>query len=185
MRRIYSLLVLFLFSSMMLSFDTPNDKEVEKKTASTVNWMTFEEAVALNKKKPKKIFVDVYTDWCGWCKKMDASTFQKEEIAKYLNDNFYAVKFNAEQKEDITFNGTTFKFVESGRRGYHQLAAALTNNKLSYPTVVFMDEDSRMIQPIAGFLKPEQFDPIVKYIGGDHYKETQWNEFQKQYQSPF
>ena len=150
---------------------------------SKVQWMTFEEAVEANKKDPKKLFIDVYTDWCGWCKVMDKNTFNHPQIAKYLNENFYNVKLDAEQKEDIIFNGTTFKFVSSGRKGYHELAAALMNGKLSYPTVVFLDEKLNMIQPLPGYQKPEQLDPILRFIGDDHYLNTEWEEFQKQYKS--
>ena len=142
-----------------------------------VNWLTFEEAMARHEENPKKLLVDLYTDWCGWCKVMDRETYSKAEIADYINENFYPVKFNAEQKEDVEFNGHTFEYVPSGRRGYHQLAAALTNNKLSYPTTVFMDEELRIIQPIAGYLKAEQMEPILLYIGDDHFKTTKWEEF--------
>lgn len=154
-----------------------------QKDDAGVKWMSFEEAVEANKKEPKKIFIDVYTDWCGWCKVMDKNTFNHPQIAQYLNENFYNVKLDAEQKEDITFNGHTFKFVASGRKGYHELAAALLDGKLSYPTVVFMDEEFRMIQPLPGYQKPEQFDPIVRFIGGDHYKQIKWEDFQKEYKS--
>ena len=155
----------------------------QKDKAQTVKWLSFEEAVEQNKKNPKKIFVDVYTDWCGWCKVMDKNTFNHPEIAAYLNENFYPVKLDAEQKEDIVFNNHTFKFVSSGSRGYHELAASLLNGKLSYPTVVFMDEQLRIIQPLPGYQKPEQFDPIIKFIGGDHYKSISWQDFQKDYNS--
>lgn len=155
----------------------------QEKAESAVNWMTFEEAVEKSKVEKRKIFIDVYTDWCGWCKVMDKNTFSQEDIAKYLNENYYNVKLDAEQKEDIEFRGQTFKFVASGRRGYHQLAAALLNNKLSYPTVVFLDEDFNMIQPLPGYQKPEQFEPIIKFIGGDHYKTTKWEEYMKDFDS--
>jgi len=144
-----------------------------------VKWLTFQEAIALHKENPKKILIDLYTDWCGWCKVMDEKTYSQVEIANYINENFYPVKFNAEQKEEVEFNGHTFEFVPSGRRGYHQLAAALTNNKLSYPTTVFMDEELRIIQPIAGYLKAKQMEPILLYIGDDHFKTTKWEEFRE------
>ncbi|HEY3429872.1 MAG TPA: DUF255 domain-containing protein, partial [Cyclobacteriaceae bacterium] len=98
-----------------------------------VKWMTFEEALEKSKTEKRKIFIDVYTDWCGWCKVMDKNTFGEANVAKILNEDFYPVKFNAEQRENVVFNGTTFKFVASGNNGYHELAAALLNNKLSYP----------------------------------------------------
>ena len=84
-------------------------------TAETpVKWYSLEEAVALQKKKPKKIFIDMYTDWCGWCKRMDATTFTDSAVSAYLNENFYCVKFDAEQKNPVTFQGKTFNFVSSG-----------------------------------------------------------------------
>src|SRR5258708_8783932 len=91
--------------------------------SSAIKWMTFEEAVEKSKTEKRKIFIDVFTDWCGWCKVMDKSTFPDAEIAKILNEKFYAVKFDAEQTNDVVFKGTTFKFISSGSRGYHQLAA--------------------------------------------------------------
>lgn len=148
-----------------------------------VKWMSFEEAVAKNKENPKKIFIDVYTTWCGYCKAMDKNTFSHPVIAEYLNENFYPVKLDGEQKEDITINGHTFKFVDSGRRGYHELAASLMNGKLSYPTVVFMDENMRIIQSLPGYRKPDQIEPILNFIGGNHYKDTPWEDFQKSYKS--
>ncbi|MEM6829292.1 MAG: DUF255 domain-containing protein [Bacteroidota bacterium] len=148
-----------------------------------VKWLSFEEAIELHKENPKKLLVDLYTNWCGWCKVMDRETYSNPTLVSYINENFYPVKFNAEQKESVDFDGHTFNFVPSGRRGVHELAAALTNNKLSYPTTVFMDEELRIIQPIAGYLKPKQMEPILIFIGDDHYKEVAWDEYQKKHKS--
>lgn len=150
-----------------------------------VKWMTFEEAVAKSKTSKRPIFIDVYTDWCGWCKVMDKNTFSDPNVARLLNENFYAVKFDAEQKEDVVFNGNTFKFVPSGAKGYHQLAAALLNNQLSYPTVVFLTENFEMIQPLPGYRKAPEFHKIAQFIGEGHYKTTKWEEWEKKYSSPY
>ena len=147
--------------------------------------MTFEEAVEKSKKQKRKIFIDVYTDWCGWCKVMDKSTFSEENVAKILNEDFYPVKFDAEQTDDVVFNGTTFKFMPYGNKGTHQLAAALMNNQLSYPTVVFLDEEFRMIQPLPGYQKAPEFHKIIQYIGEDHYKKMKWEDYQSVYKSPY
>ncbi len=151
----------------------------------TVKWMSFAEAVEKSKTEKRKIFIDVYTDWCGWCKVMDKNTFSEPNIAKILNEDFYPVKFDAEQREDVVFRGTTFKFIPSGNKGYHQLAAALLNNKLSYPTVVFLDEEFAMIQPLSGYQKPEDFHKIIQFIGEDHYKTLTWALWQNKYKSPY
>ena len=141
--------------------------------AQDINWISWEEAVQLSQTdaQPKKIFVDVYTDWCGWCKKMDKDTFQNPQVSQYMQDNFYMVKMDAEGKDPIQYQGKTFKFVPSGRRGYHELAAALLQGKMSYPTVVFLDENFNMLSPVPGYQKVEPFMQIAKYFGDNIYKD--------------
>lgn len=148
-------------------------------SAQEIHWLTWEEAVAMtqNEGNTKKVFVDVYTDWCGWCKKMDKDTFQNPEVAQYMQENFHMVKFNAEGKEPIEYDGKTFNFVPSGRRGYHQLAAALLQNRLSYPTVVFLDENLKMLSPVPGYQKAKPFLQIAKYFGDNIYKEQDWKSY--------
>lgn len=176
---------LVLFFAGYNAFSQAQTVALNKPEESPVNWMTFEEAIEKSKTEKRKIFIDVYTDWCGWCKVMDKNTFSEPKVAKILNEQFYPVKFDAEQREDVLFNGTTFKFVPSGNKGYHQLAAALLNNQLSYPTVVFLDEEFRMIQPLAGYQKAPEFHKIIQFIGEDHYKKTKWDEWQTIYKSPY
>jgi thioredoxin-related protein len=171
-------LALLLSLTGLKTIDSPTEE-------GSVKWITFAEAVEKSKTEKRKIFIDVYTDWCGWCKVMDKNTFNDPKVASILNESFYAVKFNAEQREDVVFGGTTYKFVESGNNGYHQLAAALLNNQMSYPTVVFLDEDFKMIQPLPGYRKAPEFHMIASFIGKDHYKSEKWDQFQTTYQSPY
>lgn len=147
--------------------------------AQEVTWISFTEAVALtaSEENPKKVFIDVYTDWCGWCKKMDKDTFQNPQVAQYMEDNFYMVKMDGEGKEDITFKGKTYKFIPSGRKGYHELAAALMQGRLSYPTTIFLDEEMNMLSPVPGYQKPDPFLNIAKYFGSNIYKEKDWKTY--------
>ena len=156
-----------------------------QETATAVKWMTFEEAVEKSKVEKRKIFIDVYTDWCGWCKVMDKQTFSQPAVAKLLNEEYYPVKFNAEQREDVIYKGTTFKFIPQGGRGTHQLAAALLQNQLSYPTVVFLNEDFAIVNILKGFRQAPEFHKIAAFIGGDYYKTTKMDAWEAQYQSPF
>src|ERR1051326_2410485 len=125
-----------------------NNPGGEKKN-SCIKWYTFSQAVEMMKKKPKKIYIDVYTQWCGWCKKMEADAFQNEAIAKYMNEKYYAVKLDAEMKDTIVFNNFTFVNPNPANpRSVHQLAASLLSNKMSYPTGVYMDENYVILQAI-------------------------------------
>jgi len=83
---------------------------------SAIHWLSIEEALKAQEDNPKKIFIDMYTDWCGWCKVMDQKTFADPSVIKTLNENFYAVKFNAEQTNPVKFNGRTYNFIPSGQR---------------------------------------------------------------------
>jgi len=146
-----------------------------------VQWMSLEEAQEKAKTEKRKIFIDVFTDWCGWCKRMDESTFVDPEIAKYLNDNYYPVKLNAEQQQDINFNNKTYHFRKNGARGYHELAAELLNNRLSFPTVVFLDESLNLIQSIPTYLEAPKLEAILNYFGTDSHKTTPWETYEKKY----
>ena len=146
-----------------------------------VNWMTLEQALEKAKTEKRKIFVDVYTDWCGWCKRMDSTTFVNPAVAKYLNERYYPVKFNAEQQQDISINGKTYKFKKSGLRGHHELAAEWLNNRLSFPTIVFLDENQQLIQPIPGYQDATKMEAIMNYFGGDNHKKTPWEAYEKSF----
>lgn len=148
-----------------------------------INWLTITEALSKNQNSPKKIIVDVYTDWCGWCKVMDKSTFNDPAIIKYVNENFYMVKLNAEQKEDITLGEQTYKFIDNGSKGYHELAAMLLNGKMGYPSTVFIDENAAVLHVQSGYLKPTQFDTFIKYFNEDHYKSKDFQEFASNFES--
>jgi thioredoxin-related protein len=146
-----------------------------------IKWLTWEEAISKSSVEKKKIIVDIYTQWCGWCKKMEKSTFMDEFIVEYVNEHFYPVKFDAEFKDIIQFNGKEYKYIKKGRRGYHELAVELTKGKLSFPTIVFLDTDLNVLQPIPGFQDNERFELIVTYFAGDHFKYTPWRRYTRNY----
>lgn len=166
MKRSTSVICLFIVAIISSSF-SPLPKKKEGETS--IKWMTMEEAFKATQAKPKKIFIDVYTDWCGWCKKMDRNTFENAEIANYMNAHFYAVKFNAEQKEDIVLGEQTFKFVANGNRGYNELAPALMQGKMTFPTVIVLNEKFQMLQPIPGYREPKEMKTILEFFATNQH----------------
>lgn len=166
---IKTLFILFIIASLNSNLHAQQKGEVK--------WYSMEEVQELVKKEPRKIYIDMYTDWCGWCKVMDKNTFTDEKVIDHLNTKFYAVKFDAEGKENVDFKNQTYKFVAQGRNGYHELAAALMQGKMSYPTSVFMDENLNLIAPRPGYLKPEDILPILEFIGDNHYKTINFAQY--------
>ncbi|OYT15128.1 MAG: thioredoxin [Bacteroidetes bacterium 4572_77] len=154
----------------------------EANKVEKINWIGFEEAIALNETNPKLIFVDVYTDWCGWCKRMDASTFSEEKVAKYMNEKYYCVKLDAEGSEPVNYMGKTFTNPNpDGRRSTHQIAALLLQNKLSYPSYVFMNEQNKVLTVVKGFMDVAKFDPIIHWFGEKVYLTQTYQEYIKTY----
>lgn len=161
-------IVFLLFSLLIMSHSTN----------VSVKWYTLQQALDLQKKAPKKIVVDVYTDWCGWCKRMDANTFSNAAVANYMNANFYPVKFNAEGNDTIIFKGQTFVNKAFGKpRGTHQFAPILVNGPLSYPCFVFLSEDSRGISKVYGYQETAKWMSWLRYINKNKYKSKTYEEY--------
>ncbi|MEO0008466.1 MAG: hypothetical protein RJA20_2662 [Bacteroidota bacterium] len=150
-------------------------------TKGYVKWMTIEQALESCKTERRKIFVDVYTDWCGWCRHMDSTTFVSASVARYLNEHYYPVKFNAEQTGDVYLKDKIYKFRSNGSRGHHELAAFWLNNKLSYPTVVFLDEYQNLIQPVPGYQDAAKMEAIINYFGSDSHKRVPWETYERNF----
>lgn len=142
--------------------------------AQEIHWVSFEEAVALQKKNPKKIIMDTYTNWCGPCKILDKKTFGNADVIQYINDNYYAVKFNAEGNSPVNFKNKTYTNPQydasraSSRNSQHELAQFLGIR--AYPTIVFLDEQADLIAPIVGYKTPQQLELYLKMFKTDRYK---------------
>ena len=143
-----------------------------------VKWHSIEEAVNLAKSDPRPIFIDTYTDWCGWCKKLDKDTFSNPVIADILNTKYYAVKFDAEGSEPVTFQGR--QFINDGKIGKtHQLAYALLQGQLGYPSIVFLTAKSELITPVSGYRTPAQIEPMLMYFAGTSWQNQSFDDFMK------
>ena len=136
--------------SFALFFISNNLFSQLKENLGLVEWHSFQEAMELSKKQPRKIFIDVYTDWCGWCKTMMKTTFSDPQVAGYINANFYAVRFNAEDASVFEYKGEKFYKNVGGSRTANQLTVKFLGNKLSYPSIVYLDEEQNMITANSG-----------------------------------
>ncbi len=150
-----------------------------------IDWKDFEEVESLMKKEPRKVLIDVYTDWCGPCKMMNNTTFKDKDVVQYINDNYYAIKFNAEDERVIEFKGQEFRndgydpARGKGRNSTHDLTKAIApvNGRIAYPTIVYMDEEFQILSPVQGMYRPEQIMPILTYFGENIYHEKTWDEY--------
>ena len=148
-----------------------------------VKWYSIDEAMELAIQEPRVLVIDVYTYWCGWCKRMEATTFSDPVIAQYLNENFYPVKLNAEGKEDIVLGDKTFKFVDNGRRGYHEIAAIVTKGRLSFPTISYVDHSGKVLEAFPGYKTVDQFEVDLAFFQTEAYKTKTLKEFSESYTS--
>lgn len=156
-----------------------------QKNNEKVVWYSIEEAIELSARNPKKIMIDVYTDWCGFCKRMEAETFSDARVARYINQNFYPVKFNSETRDTVYFQGQMFVNDGEGRRSPHQFSIALLSGQMSYPSVVYINEALELLTVVPGFMTPERIEPILKFIGDDHYQTRSWDDFQSSFTGTF
>lgn len=116
--------------------------------SEVVRWLSFEQLEDSLAVQPKKVFIDFYTDWCDYCRKMDQVIFTKEEVIKQLNKAYYAVRFDAETDSVVTFGGSQFINDQLGksRNPLHQIAIllALRDGQFSAPAMVLLDEDFKV-----------------------------------------
>lgn len=157
--------------------------------AQKINWISMNEALELQQKNPKKIMVDVYTNWCGPCKMLDKQTFQNEDVVKYVNENFYAVKFNGEGDDAITYKENNFTNPNfdatkaKTRNSSHQFADYL--GLRGYPTIAFFDEEANFLYPLTGFYKPNQLEFYLKLFVNNKHKEIKTKEQFQEYFDAF
>jgi thioredoxin-related protein len=139
-----------------------------------LSWKSLESGFAEARQAHKKIMIDVYTDWCGWCKRLDKDTYGNDTVARYLGDRYVIIKLNAESTTKVEFEGTA----------YTEATLAQAFGVSGYPTIIFFDSNGEPLDKIASYVAPDQFLPILKYFGEDAYKTMKWAEYSKQHTPP-
>jgi thioredoxin-related protein len=139
------------------TFFSNNDVKKAQNIAETakkekIQWLTFEEAMEKSAEDKKPIFVDVYTDWCGWCKKMDKNTFQTDEVVEYVAQNYHAVKLDAESEDATSFDGQKLT--------YRQLSGGVFK-VTGYPSIVLINS-KKQVAVAPGYREKEGFIQMLE-----------------------
>ena len=157
---------IILFSLLALHAYAQKKDSVPKENTGLVKWISLHEADSLNAKNPKPFIVDVYTDWCGWCKFMMKTTFSDPNLAQYINLNYYPVRLNAEDKDTIVWQGKKYGNKNDGPRSCNQLAIDLLGGKMSYPTTLFFNQNFKFKLMVPGYLKVPEIETHTGLYNG-------------------
>lgn len=134
----------------------------------SIAWKEFNQGIELAKKEKKYMIVDFYTDWCGWCKKMDKDTYADADIQRLLGSSFIAVKLNAEaENKTITFEGKIYTNME--------FTQYLGIN--GFPTTVFFDTEGKAITKVPGFIDKTKMVQVLNYFSSESYKKISFADF--------
>lgn len=151
---IFSFSLLGLFSSWSLVLAAEQSKVNWLKSMKEYNNLSQE----LRNKQP--LFVDLYTDWCGWCVTMDKRTYSNDSVANFLNTHFIPLKFNAETREEFSWRGVKFHFDDE--LNIHTFANFLTSGRAAFPTSVVILPDGKF-ETVAGFLQVREIERLLKF----------------------
>ena len=152
-----------------------------KPAPAKVQWLNLQQVADSLKVNQKPVLIDLYTEWCGWCKVMDKKTYANQQVGDYIKKHFYPVKIDAESKSAISWNGKKYLFNPTYRT--NDFAMYLTNGQLSYPTTVIIPVGNGYPQAIPGYLEPKDFEMILKYFGENKFGQVSFADYQRTFKS--
>lgn len=178
-----------LFSKSLLIFAFSNlvshSVLAQNEAHGLVNWISFKEAQEKNKTLAKPFLIDIYTDWCGWCKHMMKTTYSNQGLASYINANFYPVKFDAETKDTIEYNGKIYKPYSKEPKTPHELAVKFLGNNLSYPSTIFVTNNYEYNLLTQGYLDDKKIEPILVFMVENGWRTGVYEEFSRHFNNAF
>ena len=164
---IFLILIFFFGIRPYLKTSQQGAEAVEENNLLALNWLSYNEGLARAEKENKYVLIDFYTDWCGYCKKMDKNTYSNEEVKKILSKKFVIIRVNAESDS---------KVIENGKEITERELAKLY--KVSgYPTTWFLESNHSRVAPLPGYVTTEQFIPVLNYISEGWYKSISFKEY--------
>lgn len=135
-----------------------------------VDWKSWDDGLAAAKASKRRVIVDVYTNWCGWCRRMDADVYGRADIAAYVRAHFVTVKLDAEG------TGT----VHRGERPMSARTLAASYRVSGYPTTIFLDSEGEHLATLPGYVPPERFFLLLRWMGdGDMDRGVKWEDYVK------
>lgn len=170
--------IIFCVITISFCFQLFSQQTTENKP---ITWLTFEEGMAKSAIDRKPLFIDVYTDWCSWCKVMMTEAFIDPAIVNYLNSNYLPVRFNAESSTPVNFSNKTFVDTIISNKHIHQLAIALLDARPAYPTLVYITRDGKKFA-VPGYQKAPGLLPYLVYYNEGIYNSKVTNtQFKDQF----
>ena len=149
--------------------------KVTPTTHDKLTWMNMSELKQKMKSYPKPALIDLYTNWCYWCKVMDKKTYSNSKVIAYINDHFYAIKLDAETKDTIQWKNNSYNYNENYK--VNDFTMYVTSGQPGFPTTVILTDDHSDPISIQGFMEPKEIEPILKYFGDGAYKTESFEVF--------
>jgi thioredoxin-related protein len=133
-----------------------------------LGWLNWNQGISEASITRRPILIDVYTDWCGWCKRMDRDVYSRDDVRGYLNQHFILVRLNAESADEASYGGRTLT------------SRALAQQLTGYPTTIFLKSNGEHIANVPGYVPADRFKLMLRYIGEDHIgRGVSWEDFEK------
>lgn len=156
-------LAALLFLAVALGAFAGEDTKSGATKSTEIVWMSYDAGLAKAKAEDKHIFVNFTTSWCGWCKKMNKTTFKEDEILGILADNFVSIKVDGDSKNELDIDG--YKITEQN----------LTRSEFqvrSYPTYYFLTPEGGKLGAARGYQNKEQLSKVLTFVAERQYDTT-------------
>jgi thioredoxin-related protein len=129
-----------------------------KPAPSSVQWTGWDAGLKRAAAVNRPVLVDVYTDWCGWCRRMDRDVYQRDDVRAYLSRRFVTVKLDAESSNPATY----------ATRRYTESSLAARFRVTGYPTTLFLKPNGEHLVNVPGYVPADRFLLLLRYIGDGH-----------------